>query len=386
MRIVATVDAMAERGSVDQLIAPLRPRLTTLRPPRPLRFARLLFYRLNPLIVSAARWNSGQNTIPRTVLMPLADCVRSAMGAQTDAIKAAINRHTTADVDMIVAQGRTLWPAAAAILATAAAPASWSETGFGDAAFAPLARRVGALLSQMAALDRLCAETAHGLLPPRPEAVHSILRGVTEADGTALPLMVSLLLVRLPEAVAFLVAGPTASMDTATKIAMDLAVDGLLVQLAQPDGAQAQIAATSLAEAAAAIHRIADLLRQVEDGSVKPARRAQLQAIRQHLDAGCRTRFTASLQDQMLAPLRTSGGQDVLALEAAARGLRVLETEARLIGSGPAYDQMLSQAAEAVKAASAETGLDRTDQIRLVEILAGSDAALAMLDQSGPSP
>jgi hypothetical protein len=38
---------------------------------------------------------------------------------------------------------------------------------------------------------------------------------------------------------------------------------------------------------------------------------------------------------------------------------------------------MLSQAAAAV---NAESGLDRIDQIRLVEILAGSDAALAMLD------
>src|SRR4051812_46480902 len=40
-------------------------------------------------------------------------------------------------------------------------------------------------------------------------------------------------------------------------------------------------------------------------------------------------------------------------------------------------ESALSQAAAVV---NAESGLDRTDLIRLVEILAGSDAALALLD------
>ncbi len=51
MRIVATVDAMSARGPADELIVPVRHRLAALRPPRPLRFARLLFYPLDPLIV-----------------------------------------------------------------------------------------------------------------------------------------------------------------------------------------------------------------------------------------------------------------------------------------------------------------------------------------------
>src|SRR5689334_24255463 len=68
MQVVAMVDAMPNRGPADQLIAPLRPRLARLRPPRPLRFARLLFLPLDPLIVPAARWRAEQPTIPRTVI------------------------------------------------------------------------------------------------------------------------------------------------------------------------------------------------------------------------------------------------------------------------------------------------------------------------------
>jgi len=53
-RVVALVDALPERGTADELIAPLRPRLQQLRPKRMVGFARLLFTPLDPLIGSAA--------------------------------------------------------------------------------------------------------------------------------------------------------------------------------------------------------------------------------------------------------------------------------------------------------------------------------------------
>ncbi|WP_158922644.1 hypothetical protein [Acidisphaera sp. S103] len=63
VRVVAIVDAMINRGPIDQLIAPIRPRLVRLRPPRPLRFARLLFHPLDRLFVPAARWRPEQKTL-----------------------------------------------------------------------------------------------------------------------------------------------------------------------------------------------------------------------------------------------------------------------------------------------------------------------------------
>jgi hypothetical protein len=381
MRIVATVDAMSARGPADELLVPLRRRLATLRPPRPLRFVRLLFHPLDPLIVSAGQWRPDQPAIPRTALVPLADCVRGAMAAEASAMHKAISGRTTADIDLIAKQGRLLWPDAGRVLIAAAPPASWRETGLGDAIFAPLARRTGALLAQMAAFDRFCEDTVQGLLPPRADALHAILRGIAGTDESALPMMVKLLLTRLPEATALLLAGQPGSQGAALKATADETVDTLLEQLARKQGAAAQIAVTSLEEAGAAVRRIATLLRQLEDGSVRPNRRAHLKALRQTLDAGCRTRFAAGLRDELLAPLLAGGNPDMRVIEAAARDLRALETEARAAGGGPAYDVMLRQAADAVKALPAESGPSRTDRIRLVEILFGSDAALAMLDE-----
>jgi uncharacterized protein (DUF2267 family) len=126
------------------------------------------------------------------------------------------------------------------------------------------------------------------------------------------------------------------------------------------------------------VRRIASLLRQLDLTSAKPGRRTQIQTLRQRIDACCRARFSAELDDQVLAPLRDDIRPEPPALESAARALRILETEARAIGGGPAYDRMLQQAAEAVR--TSPGGLDRIGQIRLVEILAGSDAALAMLE------
>ncbi|MFL5281873.1 MAG: hypothetical protein ACJ8AW_13000 [Rhodopila sp.] len=229
----------------------------------------------------------------------------------------------------------------------------------------------------MPALDKLCSETVHGLLPPRPDALHTILQGVSAADETALPMMVRLLLNRLPQLASMLATVPSATASPQLKIALDEAVDSLLDQIMAQDGAQAQIASGSLAEASVTVRRIATLLQQIEDGTVRSVRRSQLPTIRQQVDAGCRARFTTSLREQVLARLHGAGEQEMSALESAARGLRALETEARVMGGGSAYDLMLSQAADAVKA---ETGLDQTDQIRLVEILAGSDAGLAILD------
>ncbi len=177
----------------------------------------------------------------------------------------------------------------------------------------------------MAAFDRFCAETVQGLLPPRADALHAILRGIAGADESALPMMVKLLLTRLPEAAALLMAAQPGPQGSALKAAADETVDKLLEQLVRKEGAAARIASTSLEEAGTTVRRIATLLRQLEDGSVKPARRAHLKAVRQTLDAGCRTRFAAGLRDEVLALLLAGGNPDVQVIEAAARDLRALE-------------------------------------------------------------
>lgn len=378
VRIVATVDAMASRGPADALIAPLRPRLATLRPPRPLRFARLLFHPLDALIVPAARWRPDQNSIPRTAIAPMAEHVRIAMGADAVAIEARIQHRTTADSDIIARCGAMLWPAASRILSDHRVPGTWDRTELGPAVYPPLAAWITALLDQASALETMATGTANGLLPPDGQRVAAILTGVAASHPPALPMMIALLLARVPESATALPQAHTGATGVAVQAALDQAAERLLRQLDE-EGTEVRIGSGSLGDAGAAAGWIASLLRQLDTGAANPRRRAHVQAIRKKLDAGCKDRFAAGLEHEFLAPLNHPAPLTIAALEAAARSLRVLETEARTIGSGTAYDRLLNKAAEAVGIRAMEGRIDLVDQLRLVEILSGPEAAMGLL-------
>jgi len=383
MRIVATVDALMARGAADDLIAPLRQRLVELRPPRPLRFARLLFHPLDPLIVPAPKWRPDHLTIPRTAVTPIAAHVLRSMAQAGAAIDAGGSGHTDAETDLIARLGQSLWPAAALILAEPDVPDSWSVTELGDTAYRQLAGTISALLAQAPTMDAMCAATANGLLPPRAEAIGEILGRVRAANGNALPMMITLLLTRLPQAAAVLAALQTGLDAPAVQAASDQATGLLLQRLEAAGGVETRIATGSLADSAGAVKDIAALLGSLEKANAPSSRRAQLHAVRDRLDTGCRQRFASELQDDLLLPLgRLASLPDAAqmsALETVARGLRVLETEARKIGGGATYDLLLGKAAAAVESPAVQERLSAADQARLVEILAGSDAALALL-------
>lgn len=388
LRIVATVEAMTSRGEADALIAPLRRRLRTLRPSRPLRFARLLFHPLDPLIVPRAGARPSQNRLPRTVLLPIAEHVRLKMGAAGEAIEAAIMGKKDGDAALIARLGKAFWPAAAAVLAEAEVPAGWTRTGLLAALYPPLANTIAALLRQAPALDALCAATANGLLPPDTEMVRTMLSSTAAADTAALPMLVTLLLDRLP-ATATVIAdmvpvpdAPTADVATMRAV-LDAATDQLLFHLDHESGIGARIGAGSLADAGAATAQLIALVRQFDTGDVPRRRRKQLNALRQRIDGDCRVRFASGLQEEVLEPLRQlaapSASAAIDAIEAAARGLRVLEIEARSVGGGPTYDLLLGTAVDAIKDDGMRDRLTAADQARLLEILAGPDAAMALL-------
>jgi hypothetical protein len=385
MRIVALVDAMMRRGSADVLIEPLRARLVKLRPPHPLRFGRLMFHPLNLLVAPAARWRPKQQAIPRTALIPMADHVRLTMGASGAAIEAEIAGHTTAYTALVSRVGRSLWPEAARILTETPMPQAWEATGLGDMHYRPLANAIASILLEAPILDTLHAEAATGLLPPPRDAIEAMLTRVARTNGGALPMMIAILLDRLPASADLLAAANTGPEATGIRAAMEEAGDLLLRQLDQEDATETRIASGTLADAGAAVSRITALLKHLDISGAQPQRRERVRAVRQRLEAGCKARFAAGLQDELLAPLNQMGiaptPADIPGLEAAARGLRVLETEGRVVGSGSTYDLLLGNAADAIKDSAMRDRLSRADQIRLVEILSGPKAALEMLDQ-----
>jgi len=383
MRIVATVDAMAARGAADDLIAPLRRRLLTLRPARPLLFARLLLFPLDPLIVHTPHWRPHHCTMPRSAIKPMAQVVEAALGAKAAAIKAAIQNRRADHADLVTGLGASLWPEAGSILIRSEVPTGWSATGLADQAYLDLARKVGAVLSVAPALDALWVETAHGLLPPQRPAVEAIVRTVSGLAPSALPMLIALLLMRLPQSTSLLYEIETGNAAASLKAATEQAAGLLLEHLDATEGSGSLIAASTLTEAGATTARITALLNELDRADATPGRRKQLHGLRQKLDVDCKLRFETGLSGELLTSLRALPDQpeagDIIALETTARSLRAFESEARALGSGSSYDRLLAQAAETVQAQARSNGMDRADGLRLVEILAGSEAALAML-------
>jgi hypothetical protein len=399
MQVVSMVDAMPNRGPADQLIAPLRVRLARLRPPRPLRFARLLFMPLDPLIVPPARWRLEQATIPRTAIPLLAESVAAALGTFGPRVAAMIEGSTTNDRDVVEAAGRLLWRHAGALLLDASPPAGWEATGLGFQVHKPLSRRIGALLSQAEQLGRMTADAAQGLPPPDAIALHALLAAAISHDSGVQPMLVALLLAQVPECAPVLsrvanLLDPRGGV--ALRHAGEQAADILLDQLEAPGGAEGRLGGQSLAEAGAAVHRLTSLLSALDGETLSPERRARLHGVRERVVSGCQSLFTERLAVDFLDPLRArvagSGPkgawpeeawpEEAWEFETAARGLRTLETEARQAGGGKTYDVMLGQAADLIRDVIGQGGLDRVEGLRLMEIVAGPEAALALLDEA----
>lgn len=384
-RVVAVVDAMPQRGPADALIASFRPRLARMRPTRPLRFTRLLFWPLDPLIVPAPRWRPGLPTVPRSVLQALSSTVRVRLGAEAAAIDAAIVGRAMHDRTVIAEAGARLWPLAADILSQAPPPVGWTDTGLNEIVYPPLARRIGLLLAQLPMLHELVAEAEAGILPPRLEPVAAILATVARQSADAIPAMLTVLLAWLPQAIALL---PTIAPRLGPlgqhllQQAAEQATEVLLQRMDGATGADPPLAVATLSEAAGEVRRAATLLREFDAMVVAPERRQRLQSIRSRLDAACRAQFSHGLAVEFLEPLRelaaTADDAAPARLETAARQLRELETEARAIGGGDSYDTLLRQATAAVTGGA--SALNLADRVRLVEILSGPEAALAFLE------
>lgn len=382
-KLVAMVDRLQDRGVVDDLVAPFRPRLALMRPARPLRFIRLLFTPLDPLIVPAPRWRPGAPCLPRTALAALAQAAHDTMAEEARQIDGMIAGRTTRDIAAIAQVGALLWPCAAQALVRSTAPPAWKQTGLPASVYPAIALNTAAVLDQVLTLQTLRAEAELGV-PVRFASLLTMLRQVNAGRPEALGLLIALILARLPEAAPLLrkagqeIGGAAAA---SVRAATEQAKSSLLERLEAEGGAESIVVRADLAEAGAEVRRIETLLRGMEaDGGGY-----RTGEIRRRLDAVCRTRFANGLQSDFLQPLETLGpdadDMAVIQLEEAARGLRELGAEGRRFGSGELYDTLLRQTTDAVKAMAPSGALKAADKVRLVEILAGPDEAWAVLGE-----
>jgi hypothetical protein len=324
-RVVAVVDAMADRSDADHLIASLRPRLRRIRPRRPLAFGRLLFLPLTPLILPGPQWRRGTLAIPRTAFMSLIRQLREAMGAEAAEIDALIAGHGFDETTIIEQLGQRLWPAAARIFATTPVPPYWrGESGLNDADYLALVRPIADLLARGAAVEALVRGGLAGATVPE-EALRMLLLAATKAGGQAFGMSVVVLLASLPRAQRLLplavdIAAEASdpAVKTAVERAMDYALDTLdrLVTgiAGQEDGIEA---------ATDEITRAIQMLSRLEErvGPHRADRRVRIEDLRRRLDGTCRDCFDAMLVERLLLRLQTlpadAGDAEVAGLEAA---------------------------------------------------------------------
>ncbi len=147
--------------------------------------------------------------------------------------------------------------------------------------------------------------------------------------------------------------------------------------------AESSLAGAELAAAGAEVRRAALLLDALERPGASSARRQRVHAVRKQLDSNSRARFLNGVEQEFTAPLRAQLAEradiDTAGLEAAARALRQLEAVGRKLGGGGFYDDLLRRTTAEVRGLPEHPTLTRADKVRMVELLAGSDEALAML-------
>jgi hypothetical protein len=371
--VLRFVDNLQDRGQADGLLAPLRDRLRALRPPRPMRFTRLMFQPLQAAIVDTAAWRPGHPSVPRSALAPMTAVVRQHLPAVAATVDRIIADPTVPEAQRVAAAGQLLWSPAAEALQGAEPPPSWRENGLPDTAYAALSCGAAMVLQNAWAL----VEMADPSVPD--EEVNRALTGLlsaAEAEGaTGWGMMLSVLLQRFPKADAPRRAASAMRADPAMRAA---ATTTMAAAWSWIEAATRNMGLGDPAEAASVVRRQIALLEAL---CLEPAHRKRATELQIALRTACAARFEAGVRDRLLAPLQTltpaeisdAGVLDML--ETDARGLRLLELESRRLGCGAAHDARLADAATAV-AARADMAI--VDRARLVEILRGPQAASAM--------
>jgi len=334
-RIVALLDGLRDRVVAERLIAPARPRLAHLRPARPLQPTRLLLLPVEPLLSDTPRFEPGAPSLPR----------RAAVLIAVAAAEAILPPTPIAPDDALRA-GAAIWPRAAEWVASAAPPAGWAQAGFDGPAHAAISARLHGLLTL--GTDLLAAPAA---AEPLIEAER--LLALASEFGEQLVICVLALLLRHP------VMAPAALAASETLQAAPAVLAHTIAALCARSHDESPARLVEAARALAALRDAAPSRPGLADAVTEMARHCH--ASLQRAAADVRAQAETARDDAQIA-----------ALEATARDLsRLHQVASHLAGAAALAEPMASIAAAADL-------LPRPDAIRLLEIIAGPDAALAL--------
>jgi hypothetical protein len=392
IRIVALLDETSQAAVPEAFLATLRTRLNTIRPPRKLRFARLLFAPFDDLIVAPLAWRPGEPTIPRDAIAPVTAAVRTALGTKVVAIDRMIAGHHTDATRVITQAGALLWAQAGELLANLPMEPEWSrQAELPAGVYGPLARAIAAVLRRADKLHLLALDADVGVVAPDADRLQGVLQGLIAEPPEGCTMVIRQLLSCLPDPALLarmLLATTNSAADKATlRAALERGVDAYLAGLNEASLLMSRLRHAPLGPLGVQMRRIAGLLQAIEAQPNAGRHEARLQTIRASLDTICRARFIDALRNRLLTALAGLTPEVTQPeLEECASHLRALEHTGRRIGNRAVYDALLGQANEALRGAARSGRVSRVSQLRLTEILFGPDAADELYRQAvGPA-
>ena len=399
LRVVGLIDTLDRRGAVDGLLAPVRARLALLRPPRPLTLGRVVALPFEDLLVPADEAWPGRCCFRRRELGWLVEQVSAALApAQLQELRERAAGRTMLQADAVQTIGAMLWPTAADVArqsAEAAAPAP--DVRWQLSVVVPLLTLAPAIVP---ALWQLPARPMGPLPRQAADLVIGSVRAAIALGEQAAQSILEVLLVRSSSPLVVL--EPLRHADLGVDARRR---DGMLALLVRRRIADMRELAARLTgdRADARLSSATQLLRLVADLDALEGKwplageeRAALAGIRAQTSAGIGAGIEAAVGQEILGPLATLAGNElsddeVERLEDCARNTRRLSIAGARLGLAASPDAMLGGYLPAVHDAIRRNA-DRRDrrslleQLRVVEIMFGSDAAAQLYGELRGAP
>lgn len=403
-RIVSVIDRLSQRRDVDTLLDAYRARLARIRPPRPATIARIVTLPFEDLLVPRAIWTPGRHRIPRDHLQPLHAAITAGIDrSRLDELTEPLHGRGMDDAATVLAVGHTLWPLAAAALER---EATRSRAQGQDRAASELRHSQKLAARLLGIADGLVPTLWQ--LPPRPmvelseearRAIQRLLTYAAQHGKETFHLAVELLICRSDTPTLVLdpvlrceAAGNERERHTCAAVVADGCIEDMRLLVARL-AADETIGMEALA---GALVTIVSNIESLEEVSVKVRLdRRELGKVKAATTALLERRMTALLGGDLLArfgqlPTASDPLAATAALEEAARAATRIRLAGRRLGLATRLNHLfaarLPEYAEAVAGwaatASGRTGAgpaELMDQVRVVELLFGSDAAMKIL-------
>lgn len=409
VRVMQFIDRLPSRRQVEDLVALVRPRLALVRPARPLTVRRVLTLPLEDLLADVAVGEEARWLIPREVLAPMHRIVlRTVPHHVLSDLETMAGNGTMDNRDTVLDIGQTIWTAGAAALR------GFLLHGTGaDAIGGPLTAEQRLCLDGIAQILENAADITMLLdqLPPKPMgrlrddergAALSLLYAMRHVSDVLFRYCYAMLMRRSsePSEIFELVLENDFEMPTEQRdrILAEAARDCLYEIDTMNDevAVQGDRSAVSVADTT---QRMVSLIESLENApSAVRIDAKRLSSTKARASQTIVNSFESTMDGEMrravadLAARFDSSDDDVANAEAIARSARKIELAGARLGVGNRLEGILNRELEryrglilaklrTVKGTPETRAAAIMDEVRLIEIVFGADAALTILQE-----